>query len=835
MLGQQKLRLSPLLAVLLLLGSTAQAETDNTFCWKQNYGRGAGGVGKSCPANSQLKDGLCYPNCDLGYDAVGTVCWQTCPSGFTNIGVSCQKPSGITYNGYGWQGIGDGLTLDAAKRRCEHDYGSGNCHQSGLLWYPNCPANYEQATVNTCTPVCPNGMRNDGLYCAKQTKDRGTATIPTCGSGLESDAGLCYPACGNGFSGVGPVCWGTCPADRPVQCGAACATSAAACEAAVGDMVMNTTAVALNILSMAFGGPGVGAAVKAAAKAGESAAVDQLLTHTATTWPGMLAGMGKEYALAYGKEFAKATLKNTFDNKNFYWNVAKKMNSTGLSAMNKAATEEGVLKQANAFDLDKLSALDPTGISSMVLSFTKYGSCTGGDDFLVDSRELNFGNIGSSTQQRNVTITAQTPMTITRITSPAFSNCSITPDADCIGKQLLPGQTCQVKVAVNSPGNLESEIRIYTTDYSTIPFAVHVLANQTSKTTCNEVPGIDETVNLTSIAGAWAWNKDQSKKLVIKSDGSATTWTGSANVEVQDAAARGFTVKFPSGPSTVYLDDLSESLLTFTAPQTGPITAMNSNKVLDVAGISSADGAQIIQWDSWGGANQTFTFDSLGDGSYRIVAGNSGKVFDVSGWSTVSGAKIIQWPWHGGNNQRFRVLPTGDGYFRIVNVNSGKVLAISGGSQDNGAELIQWDWTGSSNQKFKLASTQTVQAVKRPWDGGCAAGNTSYAGLCYDVPPDYAMTTPGIMGKPCPADWRDDGSTCYPPWTGVSVASQADPNGDYLKRHPIVVTDCGNYAAARGQQCPANFVNVGGPGSCSCQAQTTSKDIKTISGTSPTR
>ena len=89
------------------------------------------------------------------------------------------------------------------------------------------------------------------------------------------------------------------------------------------------------------------------------------------------------------------------------------------------------------------------------------------------------------------------------------------------------------------------------------------------------------------------------------------------------------------------------------------------------------------------------------------------------------------------------------------------------------------------------------------------------------------------MGKPCPIGWRDDGTSCWPNWTGVDVAVQAAQTGTF--RHPIVVTDCANYSNQKNQKCPANFKNTGGPLGCSCEAIPTSKEVKSIIGTVPVK
>lgn len=73
-----------------------------------------------------------------------------------------------------------------------------------------------------------------------------------------------------------------------------------------------------------------------------------------------------------------------------------------------------------------------------------------------------------------------------------------------------------------------------------------------------------------------------------------------------------------------------------------------SGKCLDVANVSTADGAAVQQWTCNGGANQRYklqTVTALGNShDYQLVAVHSGKCVDVSTISTAPGAKIHQWP-----------------------------------------------------------------------------------------------------------------------------------------------------------------------------------------------
>jgi hypothetical protein len=143
-------------------------------------------------------------------------------------------------------------------------------------------------------------------------------------------------------------------------------------------------------------------------------------------------------------------------------------------------------------------------------------------------------------------------------------------------------------------------------------------------------------------------------------------------------------------------------------PIRGPVFARHSGKCLDIAGISTANGADATQWDYWGGGNQVFRIEWVEASHYKLIAQHSGRVIDVEGISTANGAQIHQWDWWGGNNQKFRLDPVGHGYYRVTAKHSGKCLDVAGISTANGARVIQWDWWGGNNQQWRLGPAPIV-------------------------------------------------------------------------------------------------------------------------------
>ena len=179
-------------------------DDDQTTCWRESYGRGVGTIPPSSCTSGKVNDaGLCYEPCKDGYQGIAHKCWQVdCPSGYRDDGLYCAKPFPA------W------------------NYG------------------------------CPGGMTDIGVSCRKDNYVRGAGTVPvaSCPSGKANDAGLCYEPCGEFYNGVGPVCWAnTCPAEFPVDCGAACAKSTGDCTESIIDQTVTTVEFVANVASIAAG------------------------------------------------------------------------------------------------------------------------------------------------------------------------------------------------------------------------------------------------------------------------------------------------------------------------------------------------------------------------------------------------------------------------------------------------------------------------------------------------------------------------------------------------------------------------------------------------------
>jgi len=131
------------------------------------------------------------------------------------------------------------------------------------------------------------------------------------------------------------------------------------------------------------------------------------------------------------------------------------------------------------------------------------------------------------------------------------------------------------------------------------------------------------------------------------------------------------------------------------------IQSRHSGLVLGIRAASTANGAELVQWDSNGSYDQQFQFLDSGSGYYRIQVRLSGKVLDVASASTADGALVQQWGDANSTNQQWKVTESG-GYATFVNRATGKALDLWEWSTVKGGRVSQYTATGAVNQQWKL-------------------------------------------------------------------------------------------------------------------------------------
>jgi glucose/arabinose dehydrogenase len=140
------------------------------------------------------------------------------------------------------------------------------------------------------------------------------------------------------------------------------------------------------------------------------------------------------------------------------------------------------------------------------------------------------------------------------------------------------------------------------------------------------------------------------------------------------------------------------------AGRTWTVAAQHSGKLIDVNGVSTADGAQIVQWTATGGNNQKWQAVDAGGGAVYLKALHSNKCLDVTGGSTAQGAFLQQTTCNNTNQQKFTATPTGTtGVYTVRNVPSGLCIDVNGASTADGARLLQWSCHSGTNQQWRFS------------------------------------------------------------------------------------------------------------------------------------
>jgi Ricin-type beta-trefoil lectin domain-like len=136
--------------------------------------------------------------------------------------------------------------------------------------------------------------------------------------------------------------------------------------------------------------------------------------------------------------------------------------------------------------------------------------------------------------------------------------------------------------------------------------------------------------------------------------------------------------------------------------KTFQIKAKHSGKLLNVAGASLADEANVIQYRESNADNEKWTVTSAGNGYYRITARHSGKGLNIFEGSQLDNGNVQQYTYEGAANEQFQIADAGDGYYRIIARHSGRVVAVYNGGLADGDNVVQWHSENGDNEKWQF-------------------------------------------------------------------------------------------------------------------------------------
>lgn len=133
-----------------------------------------------------------------------------------------------------------------------------------------------------------------------------------------------------------------------------------------------------------------------------------------------------------------------------------------------------------------------------------------------------------------------------------------------------------------------------------------------------------------------------------------------------------------------------------------------SRMVLDVAGGSASNGANVQIYQSNTTAAQRWRVSHDDNGYLTITNVKSGKVFDVSAGSTCLGTNVQQYAACGDANyaQKWIAVPNGDGSVRLLSaVWQQRTLDVAGGSLNSQTNVQLYASNGTAAQRFTFIAT----------------------------------------------------------------------------------------------------------------------------------
>lgn len=131
---------------------------------------------------------------------------------------------------------------------------------------------------------------------------------------------------------------------------------------------------------------------------------------------------------------------------------------------------------------------------------------------------------------------------------------------------------------------------------------------------------------------------------------------------------------------------------------------LNGGQVVDVAGGSLSDSAQVQLYGSNDTLAQYWTFTyNKSTGYYTVRSAVSGKVLDCRGGGVSNGTAVQQYAENGTTAQWWRVVVNSDGSVSLVSAKSGLALDVTGANSANGTKLQLYSQNGTLAQKWTLS------------------------------------------------------------------------------------------------------------------------------------
>ncbi|MBO7657031.1 RICIN domain-containing protein [Candidatus Saccharibacteria bacterium] len=136
--------------------------------------------------------------------------------------------------------------------------------------------------------------------------------------------------------------------------------------------------------------------------------------------------------------------------------------------------------------------------------------------------------------------------------------------------------------------------------------------------------------------------------------------------------------------------------------------SLDNATALDLAGGSSANGANIQTYTDNNSGAQRWQIASDNNGSYIIKNSSTGKVLDVAGGSTKNGANVQAYEYNGSCAQKWHIVKNADKSYSVYSACSGRALDVAGGRTGGGSNVQIYRPNNSAAQKWNLVPVRTL-------------------------------------------------------------------------------------------------------------------------------
>ena len=138
-------------------------------------------------------------------------------------------------------------------------------------------------------------------------------------------------------------------------------------------------------------------------------------------------------------------------------------------------------------------------------------------------------------------------------------------------------------------------------------------------------------------------------------------------------------------------------------------SAKNDNFVLNIAGATNSSYGNLEIREEENKENQRFIFSNNEDGTFFITALHSNKNIDIHVSSALKPNNVIQYEKQNYIYQKWLVRSAGDGYCYIVSKYNGLYMTIDNGQVSNGANISLQNYNGEASQKFKFEQYENAK------------------------------------------------------------------------------------------------------------------------------